>query len=563
VQDKYVQGKFLDTLKNMVLSDFDIASEFVSRLERMNPEMQSKKEIAGFLELFKVIPLTLKQLQTVHPWVTSIAKKKLGKDQKDVVSEILSLEQVIPAITSEVMDTRKKAMNELSKIRIPSAVFPLLKALEDDHYYIREQVPKLIGNLGEGAVSNTISALQHEDHRVRIGAAEALGRLRFNYSVEPLIAALHDEHRIVRQNAAWALGRMHRYFSGKTLRKENVLEALENCMRNDDYLPARLNAVYSLGELDDPKVIKLLLEAMDYPEMEFRLNATHGFLKLSQLVPRDTKEGSQIIDRLIVALSDDAIRVVYNAVDGLRLFGGEKALEAVQKIKADNDPELVELVEDAIKEIKSMLKRQRSSWSYYERVHVQLRDPDVIEELIPLLMDESESNQRSTQIALGKFGSLAYDRMIELLADKEQNYLIRRGAAATLGEIGDKRATDILIETLNDEHDDVRCNAAWALAEIKDKRSLNALLKATNDTNWQVRLNAGAALGKIKGKGTLDALLKLSRDKHPQVRLVCMSFLGHYKSPRVLPALDERLKDQDSDVQKMARDWIKHLEKKE
>ncbi len=300
---------------------------------------------------------------------------------------------------------------------------------------------------------------------------------------------------------------------------------------------------------------------MDYPEKECRLNATDGFLRLAQHITHDSKKGGQIVDRLIVALSDDFERVRYNAVDGLRLFMGEKALKALETVKGDQYPEMQKLVEGAIHEIENLRGKKRTSWGHTERIAIRLIDPDVIEELIPFFIDESEEVQRSTQIAISKFGEIAFDRMMELIQDRMQHYLIRMGAAATLGDIGDKRATDILIETLGDEHDDVRCNAAWALAEIKDKRSTKALVKATKDSNWQVRLNAVAGLAKMRGKVGLEAILRSLTDEHPQVRLVGTSYLHYFKSPRVMAALLAQLKDENIEVRKMAKSWIDHLEK--
>ncbi|MFW9851171.1 MAG: HEAT repeat domain-containing protein, partial [Candidatus Thorarchaeota archaeon] len=82
VEDEYSQGKFIDTLKSMILSDTDVSSKVVSYLKRMNPENQSEKEIAGYVELFKIMPLTPKQIQTIRPWVIAIDKKELKEDQE-------------------------------------------------------------------------------------------------------------------------------------------------------------------------------------------------------------------------------------------------------------------------------------------------------------------------------------------------------------------------------------------------------------------------------------------------------------------------------------------------
>jgi len=561
VKDNYLQRGLIDSIKNLVMADIDFASKLVSHLKKKKLDELPKEIIEAYLHLFTVIPLTQKQLETIKPWIASIETRKLKKEARKVVSELRSLELIIPAFSDGKFTTRKNAMETMNEIMIPSAVYPLIEALGDDHCYIREKAAKAIGNLGEGALTKTIAALENEDHQIRMGAAEALGRLRFAKSTNPLLKALKDENHIVRQNAAWAVGRLHLGYDRYKKHRGNIIKSLTKLMKTDPYPPVRFNAVYSLGQIPDKRVVAPLLEAMNNPAKEFRLNATDGFNVLAHELARDSKEWNQIVDRLVMSLTDDVDRVRHNVVDGLRLFMGKKALNALESIEEIEDPTMKELVEKAIKQIKTLGDKRRSSWGHSERVHYELRDPDTIEELIPFFMDESDEVQRSTQIAISKFGEIAYDRMMELLQDNEQHYLIRMGAAATFGDIGDKKATDILIETLNDEHEDVRCNAAWALAELKDKRSVKALLKATKDSNWQVRANAGAALGKIKGRGTLDAILSLLEDDHPQVREICTSYLGQFKSPRVMPALKLKLKDEDKKVRKMAQSWITHLEK--
>ncbi|KQC04186.1 MAG: hypothetical protein APR53_03745 [Methanoculleus sp. SDB] len=53
-----------------------------------------------------------------------------------------------------------------------------------------------------------IAALDHDEAPYRWGAAEALGRMRDERAVEPLIKRLHDDDWRVRLKAAWSLGQI-------------------------------------------------------------------------------------------------------------------------------------------------------------------------------------------------------------------------------------------------------------------------------------------------------------------------------------------------------------------
>jgi HEAT repeat protein len=53
-----------------------------------------------------------------------------------------------------------------------------------------------------------IAGLDHDEAPYRWGAAEALGRMRDERVVEPLIGRLHDDDWRVRLKAAWSLGQI-------------------------------------------------------------------------------------------------------------------------------------------------------------------------------------------------------------------------------------------------------------------------------------------------------------------------------------------------------------------
>ena len=69
--------------------------------------------------------------------------------------------------------------------------------------------PNIEKLLAEGDAASLIRSLDYRrDPRVRRDAARALGQVDDAAAVEPLIAALMDDNWSVRQAAEWALGRM-------------------------------------------------------------------------------------------------------------------------------------------------------------------------------------------------------------------------------------------------------------------------------------------------------------------------------------------------------------------
>ncbi len=64
-----------------------------------------------------------------------------------------------------------------------------------------------LGKIGNaGAVDSLLAVLEHDDDEVRMFAAIALGKIGDSRAVDPLIATLGDRHHEVRGSAALALG---------------------------------------------------------------------------------------------------------------------------------------------------------------------------------------------------------------------------------------------------------------------------------------------------------------------------------------------------------------------
>jgi HEAT repeat protein len=563
VERDYLRKAALKSLEDLASSGLAVSDELVPMLKGKRVVKSAYEELQNVFTILAAVPISLEQIKTITPLLKSVVKRDIDKETTATASGLLELSSLITSLSKGDEPTRVLSAEKLGKIGLPSATTALIDALEDRYPPVRTVAAAALGKLGEGAISPLMDALSSKIDIVRIGAAEALGLIRDGRAAEGLLKSLKDKHRIVRQNAAWALGNLYLHRSEFDPIRGKIIRAVAKAVTKDDYYPVRFNAVYSLARISDKRVVKPLLEALFAPEAELRLNASYGFNKNAGLFRNpESKLQKSVVDKLIMALADGYDRVRYNAADALRLIGGEKALLAMKALLTDDDKYMRELAARGVKEIKSMLGKRRSSWSFSSRYVYELRNPDEIEELIQTLLDDDDAVQRSAQVALGEMGSIALSRMMEALQDKEGPSQIREGAAAALGRIGDKRAVEALMIAIEDEVQEVRCNAAWSLAELVDKRSVKALIKATSDEFWLVRLNAVAGLGKIRGKAAFEALLKMLNDEHPRVREIATSFLARFKSPRVIPALEKQLKDEDPGVRKYAKEWLDHLKKK-
>jgi len=128
----------------------------------------------------------------------------------------------------------------------------------------------------------------------------------------------------------------------------------------------------------------------------------------------------------------------------------------------------------------------------------EIGDKRAVEPLIDALKDADCMVQWNAAEGLGKIGD---KRAIEplIITLKAENDILRERAAEALGEIGDARAVEPLIGALNDEDEGVRSSAAEALGKIGDVRAVQPLINALKDEDWYVRSSAETALKKIRG----------------------------------------------------------------
>src|SRR5205085_2294162 len=94
-----------------------------------------------------------------------------------------------------------------------------------------------------------------------------------------------------------------------------------------------------------------------------------------------------------------------------------------------------------------------------------------------------------------------------LLDTLTEESMLKSHAAYALGDIGDARAVEPLVQVLDDEDVGVREAATFALGELGDGRAVEGLIKRLKDDVLGIRSLAAEALGKLGEERALPALL--------------------------------------------------------
>lgn len=148
------------------------------------------------------------------------------------------------------------------------------------------------------------------------------------------------------------------------------------------------------------------------------------------------------------------------------------------------------------------------------------------EMLLDRLYNDSELDVKAA--AADALGAL---KLVQAFDDLEQVYrqssdwIVRLSIVAALGEMGDKRAFEILKDALTAEEDLVKGAAIGALGELGDDRAVALLLPFLNYDDWQLRFRLAQALGSFDSADALSALQTLAADSSEPVAREAQRFL--------------------------------------
>lgn len=156
---------------------------------------------------------------------------------------------------------RKEAAITLGEMGDERAVAPLITALRDDEWNVREAAEDSLAMIGSPAVEPLIKALR--EYQVRRYVIKVLGRIKDERVLDPLFVQLRNEE--FKDDATAAL-------------VDVGLPAVERltAVLNDKDRNVRKHAVLALGAIGIPEAVDLLIEATTDEEWEVRMAAIAG-----------------------------------------------------------------------------------------------------------------------------------------------------------------------------------------------------------------------------------------------------------------------------------------------
>jgi HEAT repeat protein len=320
----------------------------------------------------------------------------------------------------------------------------------------------------------TVTHLKSVSANVRLGAVTKIADSDESSLAPNLIPLLGDKDQRVRIAAAEGLGR---------LRCEAAVPALEKCLK-DPAVDVRMAAVKGLKLLRSPKAAPALVEALNDDVPEIGGQAAHALRQLNW-EPTSPKEAAAW--RVALGEFDAAVAYGSEAVEPLvRLTKNAPfhlCIRAVDALSRTGDPQVVKPLLDCLRHQDDIVRSGAAT------ALGQLGDARAVDPLLAVLQDQNQQVALAACGALSKLGDRrAVEPVIALLASASAD--LRTTAAETLGKLRDTQAVLPVVALLKDVAKTVREAAAIALGSLRDERAIEALVMAMTDSESLVRQSA-------------------------------------------------------------------------
>jgi HEAT repeat protein len=367
---------------------------------------------------------------------------------------------------------------QLAVLRDPRAIEPLIASFDSPVYEVAYSASRALRHFGADAIPPLIEALSITEQSAYYHLSMAL-RWIGAPAVPALLDALrHAEDENIRSGAADVLDRVD---------SEEVREALHAALDDED-ADVRRTAMWSLGELGDPRVLNLLL--VEQPSQ-----------KLGSLEPARTiaNIGSVALPSLIAAL-DDQERPAYQRVNAARALG-------------------------------------------------LIKDERAVEPLVAVLRDDDEGVRVAAIFALGDLKDLkAVEPLLAVLHDTSSG--VREHAVNALASIEDDRASDAVVRFVREAREDEQSatSALLTLALQNGERALPLLRELVLDnTSYSHKYLAATSALVWLGAPGVSVLLEMAHDPRPERRHTAIERLKlayrHAPDPRIVDFLFETIQE--------------------
>lgn len=489
----------------------------------------------------------LEQLKNTDPNLRRKAVRSLTAypENKDVVA----------ALCEALGDPNKGVQNitieALSSMPHENVVLGLINVVKSPDLNTRNAGMTILRNLGSMAIAPIVTALNaSEDVDEKIQLLVILGDIKSHLATDTVIKYIDNEDDNVKTTAVESLGKIQdpkavkvllETYKNTDILKYSIVEALGN-IAVEDVLPVLIGALESgdmleyftaigaLGATESPNAIEVLCKKIDTEEdAGTRRLIFKSLAQIEQANPGSIKNfTSDSLVNVLVGLLDN-----HDAAEYRYLVEVASALEnetfANALLDALQSPE-EEISEAAFAGLcKLGVKAVKASLDKIGRV-----EPTVAVKILRYLE---------------KYPSAEVPNAISMFSQNPDDSL-RQALAKTLGACKSEIAFNALKEMLNDIDETVRKNAVISVAGMLDcPGAIQALINKFRDINGHVRREACLAMANTGSSEIVEPLFGvIAAEPYGDVREAAASVLAKRKDPAITKRLLELLDDNNSRI---------------
>ena len=446
------------------------------------------------------------------PAVASLKKaaRHRGSDQGEAALEILAKAGWKPddSEAGAILRISRREWDDCAQIGAP-AVWPLISSLRDPDPSVRHGAATALARIGAPAVRPLTEILCRDDREMCQSAASILGQIGDPAAVPALLNAVLTSDRDVRQAVAEALVAIG-------------APAVEPLIRDlcNPYSHSRPTMAWALGQIGDPRAVEPLIAGLSDMTVHEAAVRALGIIGDARAVDpliavlRGAGSGSEAAAQALAVIGDPAAGSLV-AVLGV-------SSPVVRKAAVDA---LVSIGAPAVEPLVTAMKTDPQVREVAGQALAGMAEPHAIDLLVRALRESDADIRQAAATALARNGwtpTLDRDGAAYRIARKEWAGCVeigapaveqliaaldsvdRESAARALGEIGDARAVDPLVEVVKGDSRRARQVAAQALGQIGDMRAKRPLIEMLTDSDDVTRGVAAEALTKLGWTPTSD-----------------------------------------------------------
>jgi HEAT repeat protein len=486
------------------------------------------------LVLTKNDRIVIKLINKLNFLDDSEIRKRIGTALEHIGSDEV-IKQLIKILKNRIRKFQTiESTNEKSK---KDNIIDLMEMMFEDETYdhneqdMVENAIVILGHLrSEEAIEPIAEILQIEDwdgfDTLSYSAIEALGEIGSEKTINLLVNILYTSGTgMMRRSAAAALGQIG---------SARAIEPLINRL-NDNDKDVRMGVAAALGQTRSARAIEPLINRLNDNDKDVRMGVAAA---LGQI------DSDKVVDLLIPKLQDKKIDRRILAVKALKGKSSIKALEA-----------LIHLLEDKESSIR------------IETIHLlknMNNESRIVEAIIKKLDDENKDVRLTAVEAFTWMPPIqAIEPLISRLNDIDEDPQVRSYAARSLVDYGSDKATEAIIENLDDQNKDVRSWCAISLGIAVDLGQVSAeiyevtcdkLINRLMDEDKDVRISIIQELGRIGSEKSIEPLIEIFtiKEENNDIQATIANALGQIGSEKAVEPLIAKLDEENRKV----RSWV-------